>query len=101
MIRKKIIALLILFSFFLTDIGLSEEGNIFSIERDEPYEITSENMFIEREQKTIGFSGNVILKQGSAYLTADQIELFFDNSFSQESFYKWKQTYFRYKFRKN
>ena len=60
----------------------------FSIERDEPYEITSENMFIEREQKTIGFSGNVILKQGSAYLTADQIELFFDNSFSQEGFYK-------------
>ena len=88
MIRKNIIALLILFSFFLTDIGLSEEGNNFSIERDEPYEITSENMFIEREQKTIGFSGNVILKQGSAYLTADQIELFFDNSFSQEGFYK-------------
>ena len=72
MIRKNIIALLILFSFFLTDIGLSEEVNNFSIERDEPYEITSENMFIEREQKTIGFSGNVILKQGSAYLTADQ-----------------------------
>ena len=39
MIRKNIIALLILFSFFLTDIGLSEEGNNFSIERDEPYEI--------------------------------------------------------------
>ena len=50
MIRKNIIALLILFSFFLTDIGLSEEGNNFSIERDETYEITSENMFIEREQ---------------------------------------------------
>ena len=88
MIRKNIIALLILFSFFLTDIGLSEEGNSFSMERDEPYEITSENMFIEREQKTIGFSGNVILKQGAAYLTADQIELFFDNNFNQEGFYK-------------
>ena len=88
MIRKNIIALLIPFSFFLTDIGLSEEGNNFSIERDEPYEITSENMFIEREQKTIGFSGNVILKQGAAYLTADQIELFFDNNFNQEGFYK-------------
>ena len=88
MIRKNIIALLILFSFFLTDIGLSEEDNNFSIDRDEPYEITSENMFIEREQKTIGFSGNVILKQGAAYLTADQIELFFDNNFNEEGFYK-------------
>ena len=77
-----------LFSFLLTDIGLSEEGNNFSVVRDVPYEITSENMFIEREQKTIGFSGNVILKQGAAYLTADQIELFFDNSFNQEGFYK-------------
>ena len=88
MIKKNIIAILILFSFLLIDIGLSEEGNNFSLERDQPYEITSENMFIEREQKTIGFSGNVILKQGSAYLTADQIELFFDNSFNQEGFYK-------------
>jgi len=88
MIRKNIIAILILFSFLFIDIGLSEEGNNFSLERDQPYEITSENMFIEREQKTIGFSGNVILKQGSAYLTADQIELFFDNSFNQEGFYK-------------
>ncbi len=87
MIKKKIIVILML-SFSLSDIGLSEEGNNFSIERDEPYEINSENMFIEREQKIIGFSGNVILKQGSAYLNADQIELFFDNSFSQEGFYK-------------
>ena len=88
MIRKNIIAIFMVFAFFLTDIGLSEEGNNFSVERDEPYEITSENMFIEREQKTIGFSGNVILKQGAAYLTADQIELFFDNNFNQEGFYK-------------
>ena len=88
MIRKNIIAIFMLFSFLLTDIGLSEDGNNFSVERDEPYEITSENMFIEREQKTIGFSGNVILKQGAAYLTADQIELFFDNNFNQEGFYK-------------
>ena len=49
MIRKNIIALLIPFSFFLTDIGLSDEGNNFSVEINEPYEITSENMFIERE----------------------------------------------------
>ena len=88
MIRKKIIVIFMLFSFFLTDKGLSDEGNNFSVERNEPYEITSENMFIEREKKTMGFSGNVILKQGSAYLTADQIELFFDNTFSQEGFYK-------------
>ena len=88
MIRKNIIVILMLFSFLFTDIGLSEEGDNFSLERDEPYEITSENMFIEREQKTIGFSGNVILKQGSAYLTADQIELFFNNSFNEEGFYK-------------
>ena len=88
MIRKNIIAILMLFSFLFTDIGLSEEGDNFSLERDEPYEITSENMFIEREQKTIGFSGNVILKQGSGYLTADQIELFFNNSFNEEGFYK-------------
>jgi len=88
MIRKNIIVILLFFSFFLTNIGLSDEGNNFSVERHEPYEITSENMFIEREQKTIGFSGNVILKQGSAYLTADQIDLFFDNSFSQKGFYK-------------
>ena len=88
MIRKNIIAIFIFFSFFLTDIGLSEEGNNFPIERNEPYEITSENMFVEREQKTISFSGNVILKQGSAYLTANQIELFFDKDFSQEGFYK-------------
>ena len=88
MIRKNIIIIFIFFSFFLIDIGLSEEDDNFAIERNEPYEITSENMFIEREQKTIGFSGNVILKQGSAYLTADQIELFFDKSFNQEGFYK-------------
>ena len=88
MIRKNIIAILMLFSFLFTDIGLSEEGDNFSLERDEPYEITSENMFIEREQKIIGFSENVILKQGSTYLTADQIELFFNNSFNEEGFYK-------------
>ena len=88
MIRKNIIVILMLFSFLFSDIGLSEEDDNFSLERDEPYEITSENMFIEREQKTIGFSGNVILKQGSAYLTADQIELFFNNSFNEEGFYK-------------
>ena len=88
MIRKNIIVILMLFSFVFTDIGLSEEGDNFSLERDEPYEITSENMFIEREQKTIGFSGNVILKQGSAYLTADQIELFFNNNFNEKGFYK-------------
>ena len=88
MIRKNNIVILMLFSFLFTDIGLSEEDDNFSLERDEPYEITSENMFIEREQKTIGFSGNVILKQGSAYLTADQIELFFNNSFNDEGFYK-------------
>ena len=88
MIRKNIIAIFMVFAFFLTDIGLSEEVNNFSVERNEPYEITSENMFIEREQKTISFSGNVILKQGLAHLKADQIELFFINSFSQEGFYK-------------
>ena len=88
MIRKNNIVILMLFSFLFTDIGLSEECDNFSLERDEPYEITSENMFIEREQKTIGFSGNVILKQGSAYLNADQIELFFNNSFNEEGFYK-------------
>ena len=88
MIRKNIITIFVFFSFFLTDIGLSEESDNFPIERNEPYEITSENMFIEREEKTINFSGNVILKQGSAYLAANQIELYFDKNFSQESFYK-------------
>ena len=88
MIKKNIIVILLFFSFFLTDIGLSDEGDNFSVERDEPYEISSENMFVEREQKTISFSGNVILKQGSAFLTADQIDLFFDNNFSQKGFYK-------------
>ncbi len=58
MIRKKIIVIFMLFSFFLTDKGLSDEGNNFSVERNEPYEITSENMFIEREKKTMGFSRN-------------------------------------------
>ena len=84
MIRKNNIVILMLFSFLFTDIGLSEEDDNFSLERDEPYEITSENMFIEREQKIIGFSENVILKQGSTYLTTDQIELFFNNSFNEE-----------------
>tara|TARA_Y100000996_G_scaffold40209_1_gene27890 strand:- start:366 stop:887 length:522 start_codon:yes stop_codon:yes gene_type:complete len=88
MIRKNIIATFMLFSFFLTDIGISEEDDNFSVERNEPYEITSENMLIEREKKIISFSGNVILKQGSAYLTANQIELFFDKKFSQDGFYK-------------
>jgi len=45
-------------------------------------------MFIEREQNVVGFSGNVVLKQGIANLQADQILLFFNENFDQEDFYK-------------
>ena len=58
------------------------------MEQNEPYEIIAENMFIEREQNVVGFSGNVVLKQGLANLKADQILLFFNENFDQEDFYK-------------
>ena len=88
MINKSILILIIFFVFFQIDQVLSEESNNFSMEQNEPYEIIAENMFIEREQNVVGFSGNVVLKQGLANLKADQILLFFNKNFDQEDFYK-------------
>ena len=88
MINKSILILIIFFVFFQIDQVLSEESNNFSMEQNEPYEIIAENMFIEREQNVVGFSGNVVLKQGLANLKADQILLFFNENFYQEDFYK-------------
>tara|TARA_B100000700_G_scaffold307988_1_gene385109 strand:- start:2586 stop:3104 length:519 start_codon:yes stop_codon:yes gene_type:complete len=88
MIKKSIPILIILFNFFQINQALSEESNNFSIEQNEPYEIIAENMFIEREQNIVGFSGKVVLKQGIANLEADQILLFFNKKFDQEDFYK-------------
>lgn len=88
MINKSILILIIFFVFFQIDQVLSEESNNFSMEQNEPYEIIAENMFIEREQNVVGFSGNVVLKQGLANLKADQILLFFNENFDQEGFYK-------------
>ena len=87
MINKTILILTIFFVFFQIDQVLSEESNNFSMEQNEPYEIIAENMFIEREQNVVGFSGNVVLKQGLANLKADQILLFFNENFDQEDFY--------------
>jgi len=88
MINKSILILIIFFVFFQIDQVLSEESNNFSMEQNEPYEIIAENMFIEREQSVVGFSGNVVLKQGLANLKADQILLFFNENLDQEDFYK-------------
>ena len=88
MINKSILILIIFFVFFQIDQVLSEESNNFSMEQNEPYEIIAENMFIEREQNVVGFSGNVVLKQGLANLKADQILLFFNENLDQEDFYK-------------
>ena len=88
MINKSILILISFFVFFQIDQVLSEESNNFSMEQNEPYEIIAENMFIEREQNVVGFSGNVVLKQGIANLKADQILLFFNENFDQEDFYK-------------
>ncbi len=88
MINKSILILTIFFVFFQIDQVLSEESNNFSMEQNEPYEIIAENMFIEREQNVVGFSGNVVLKQGLANLKADQILLFFNENFDKEDFYK-------------
>ena len=88
MINKSILILIIFFVFFQIDQVLSEESNNFSMEQNEPYEIIAENMFIEREQNVVGFSGNVVLKQGLANLKADQILLFFNENIDQEDFYK-------------
>ena len=88
MINKSILILISFFVFFQIDQVLSEESNNFSMEQNEPYEIIAEDMFIEREQNVVGFSGNVFLKQGLANLKADQILLFFNENIDQEDFYK-------------
>ena len=88
MTNKSILILIIFFVFFQIDQVLSEESNNFSMEQNEPYEIIAEDMFIEREQNVVGFSGNVVLKQGFANLKADQILLFFNENIDQEDFYK-------------
>ena len=88
MINKSILILISFFVFFQIDQVLSEESNNFSMEQNEPYEIIAEDMFIEREQNVVGFSGNVVLKQGLANLKADQILLFFNENIDQEDFYK-------------
>ena len=59
------------------------------MEQNEPYEIIAENMFIEREQN-VGFSGNVVLKQGLANLKADQILLFSMKILIRKISIKWK-----------
>ena len=88
MINKSMFILIFFFVFFQIDQVFSEESNNFSMEQNEPYEIIAENMFIEREQNVVGFSGNVVLKQGFANLKADQILLFFNENIDQEDFYK-------------
>ena len=88
MINKSILILIFFFVFFQIDQIFSEESNNFSMEQNEPYEIIAEDMFIEREQNVVGFSGNVVLKQGFANLKADQILLFFNENIDQEDFYK-------------
>ena len=81
------ITFFILFIFF-SNFVISQETNNFALEINESYEITSENMYIERENHIIGFSGNVELKQGGAKLKTDQMKLYFKNNFDEENFYK-------------
>ena len=60
------------------------------VENEAPYEILSENMYLDRNQKIIGFSGKVILNQGPLMMSADQIELFFSETLTREGFQEMK-----------
>ena len=60
------------------------------VENEAPYEILSENMYLDRNQKIIGFSGKVILNQGPLIMLADQIELFFSETLTREGFQEMK-----------
>ena len=47
-------------------------------------------MYLDRNQKIIGFSGKVILNQGPLIMLADQIELFFSETLTREGFQEMK-----------
>ena len=49
-------------------------------------------MFLDRNSKVIGFSGNVLINQGPFIMTSDQVELFFIEKFIQKDFKELKAT---------
>ena len=85
-INLKIILFISFISF--SNLGVSQQANNFALEINESYQITAENMYIERENQIIAFSENVELKQGIASLKTDQMKLFFRHNFDEENFYK-------------
>lgn len=88
MTRVNLKMILFISFIFVSNLGVSQEVNNFALEINESYEITAENMYIERENQIIAFSGNVELKQGIAKLKTDQMKLFFKHNFDEENFYK-------------
>tara|TARA_B100000941_G_scaffold237303_1_gene180255 strand:+ start:157 stop:657 length:501 start_codon:yes stop_codon:yes gene_type:complete len=88
MTRVNLKIILFISFIFLSNLGVSQQANNFALEINESYEITAENMYIERENQIIAFSGNVELKQGIARLKTDQMKLFFKHNFDEENFYK-------------
>ena len=88
MTRVNLKIILFISLIYLSNSGVSQQLNSFALEINESYEITAENMYIERENHIIAFSGNVELKQGIARLKTDQLELFFKYNFDEENFYK-------------
>ncbi len=49
-------------------------------------------MFLDRNSKVIGFSGNVLINQGPFIMSSDQVELFFIEKFIQKDFKELKAT---------
>ena len=56
-INLKIILFISFISF--SNLGVSQQANNFALEINESYQITAENMYIERENQIIAFSENV------------------------------------------
>ncbi|MEC9392068.1 MAG: LptA/OstA family protein [Pseudomonadota bacterium] len=70
----------------------TSNNNSFVIANEAPYELISDNMFLDRNSSVIGFSGNVSINQGPFFMSADQIELFFVERFNQKGFKELKAT---------
>mgnify|MGYP001367296140 CR=1 FL=1 len=70
----------------------TNNNDSFIITNEDSYELISDNMFLDRNSSVIGFAGNVLINQGSFFMSADQIELFFIEKFNQKDFKELKAT---------